>query len=229
MLEILCRHTCIFCDESTYRKLDLCVACEQKLPFLKHYCRKCAHPLIPGQIYCGNCLEDLPGAIFTTALFYYDMPIDKMIMKIKFGNNLVGAKILGEIFSDHLEIQYKNQDKPEIIIPVPLHPRRLYERGYNQALELARPLSKKLQMPIKTSLIKRIKFTSPQAQLNAKERIKNVKNSFWVEKDCNFHHVAIVEDVITTGNTVFELCRVLFAAGVKKIDIWCVAKSVLKG
>jgi ComF family protein len=229
MMDFFCKHTCIFCDTLSYRKIDLCAACESDLPTLKIYCAKCAKPLPAGQDVCGACLANsLLSAVNVTALFYYQSPVDQLIANLKFGNNLIGAKILGELLANHLYKKYQNRAKPEIIIPVPLHSSRLRERGYNQALELARPVAEKLQIPIDKFCVRRVKNTQPQARLIAKERQQNIKKAFGVIPDLNYHHVAVVDDVVTTGNTITELCKLLFGVGVKKIDVWCCAKSLFK-
>ena len=227
-MDFLCKHTCIFCDSLSHRKLDLCLACERDLPVLQNYCKRCAETLPEGQKICGSCLSDLSMQIETTALFNYSSPIDQLIINLKFRNNLIGARILGELLANHLHDQYQNKSKPEIIIPVPLYSARLRERGYNQALELSRPISKKLNIPIDKFSVKRVKNTAAQVTLSAKERQQNIKQAFSVDKKFKYNYAAIIDDVITTGNTVNELCKVLYGAGVSRIDIWCCAKSQFK-
>lgn len=225
MLSFLCKHTCVFCDASTNRKLDLCCACEHDLPFLQNSCVRCARPLPVGKKICGSCLNSSPCNINTTALFQYQSPIDQLILNLKFRDNLVSAKVLGELLGDHLSNQYLDEIRPEIIIPMPLHPMRLRERGYNQALELARPIARKLNIPIDKFSVQRIKNTTAQAKLSAKEREQNVKRAFEVTGSFKAKHVAVIDDVITTGNTVAELCNALHRSGVNKIDVWCCAKA----
>lgn len=220
--------TCILCNASSKRKLDLCLACETDLPFLKNYCMRCAHPLPEGQIICGTCLNNPEASpIRAFALFYYQAPIKQLLLSLKFNNRLVNAKILGELLANYLDDQYQNQDKPEVIIPMPLHPIRLRERGYNQALELARPIAKKLKIPIDKSSVERIKNTLAQARLPTKKRTQNIKQAFSVNKTKMKHYkyVAVIDDVITTGNTATELCKILYQEGVEKIDVWCTAKA----
>jgi len=220
--------TCILCNALSKCKLDLCAACTNDLPFLKNCCMRCAQPLPEGQTVCGACLNNpLPFLIRTFALFYYQTPIKQLMLSLKFNNCLVNAKILGELLANYLYNQYQNQDKPEMIIPVPLHPSRLRERGYNQALELARPIAKKLKIPIDKSSAKRTKNTIAQALLPAKKRAQNIKQAFDVNeaKIRHYKHVAVIDDVITTGNTATELCKILYQNGVNKIDVWCTAKA----
>lgn len=220
--------TCILCNALSDRKLDLCSACENDLPFLKNCCLRCAQSLPEGQTICGVCLNNpLPVAVQTFALFNYQAPIKQLLLSLKFNNRLVNAKILGEMLANYLDDKYKNQDKPEVIIPVPLHPARLHERGYNQALELARLVAKKLKIPIDKCSAKRIKNTLAQALLPAKKRTQNIKQGFDIDKVrvMPYKHVAVVDDVITTGNTATELCKTLYRVGINKIDVWCVAKA----
>jgi ComF family protein len=194
------------------------------LPFLKDCCIRCAQPLSEGQSVCGACLKNKPEfKVF--AMFHYKTPIDQLILGLKFNNRLVNAKILGELLASYLKEQYQNQSKPEVIIPVPLHHERLRERGYNQALELARPIAKRLKIKIDYSSVIRTKNTLAQARLSAKKRKQNIKQAFNVEKIKNYKHVAVIDDVITTGNTATELCEILYKKGIGKIDVWCCAKA----
>jgi ComF family protein len=119
---------------------------------------------------------------------------------------------------------YQNQNPPDCIIPVPLHPLRLKQRGFNQALEIARPIAKKLKIPIDTTHCLRIVATLPQAAISATARKHNIKNAFIVNPLLKAKHVAIVDDVLTTGSTVTELAQRLKKSGVQKIDIWCCAR-----
>lgn len=219
--------TCILCNDLSNRKLDLCIACENDLPFLKNHCLRCAQPLPKEQTICGVCLNNpLPFFAQTTAIFYYKTPIKQLLLGLKFNNRLVNAKILGELLANYLYSKYQNQSKPEVIIPVPLHPARLRERGYNQALELAHPIAKKLKIKIDKSIAERVKNTLAQALLPAKKREQNMKRAFEISmvKLRPYKHVAVIDDVITTGNTTTELCKILYQKGINKIDVWCVAK-----
>lgn len=224
MLRFLFKHLCIFCDDLTNRKLDLCVGCEKDLPFLENCCIKCAQKLPADQMICGSCLNDFSN-ITTKVLFEYQIPVDQIILNFKFHDGLIKGNVLSVLFAEHLDVQYKNEIKPELIIPVPLHKSRLRKRGYNQALEIARPIAKRLNIPIDKCSVIRSKSTKAQATLPLKERKQNIKNAFQIKKNLEARYVAIVDDVITTGNTVKELCKVLQKAGVVKIDIWCLAKS----
>lgn len=186
----------------SYRDQDLCKSCEADLPWI-----------------------DTPLSDNVIAVFYYQYPIDHLISALKFANKLIYAKVLGELMAKKLVDSYKCGSLPEVIITVPLHKHRLRERGYNQALELARPISKQLNIPINFSSCVRVKHTEAQTLIPAKQRQKNVKNVFAVDKNFSAQHVAIIDDVITTGSTIRELSKVLLQSGVSRIDVWCCAKT----
>lgn len=223
--------TCLLCGATTKRDIDLCFACEQDLPWLTNVCTGCSLPL-PEQtpsIHCGNCLKNPPPFNKVLALFSYANPIDKFITNLKFHNRLVYAKLLGTLLANKIEAVYSNEKLPECIIPVPLHRNRLIERGFNQAVELARPIKQKLKTPLDIVSCQRIRNTSAQTQLPASQRHNNIKNAFTFNPTLPLRHVALLDDVMTTGHTIIELCYILRYAGVEKIDVWCCARTNLIG
>ena len=122
-------------------------------------------------------------------------------------------------------IKHRKSNLPECIIPVPLHPQRLRVRGFNQALELARIIAKQLNIPLNYSLCQRDKSTPFQSGLSAKQRKQNLKNAFIVTKPHAYKHVAIFDDVVTTGTTVNELAKQLKNSGVETIEVWAIART----
>lgn len=119
----------------------------------------------------------------------------------------------------------KNTPLPDIIVPMPLHTRRLRERGFNQAVELSRPISKHLNIPLCTDTCSRIKNTPAQATLPWKERQKNMRNAFACHRDLSGQKIAIVDDVMTTGSTLNELAQVLRNQGAIEVYGWIIARS----
>ncbi len=204
-------HTCILCHYPTGINRDLCEAC-----FL-------ALPIIPqGNAGCANIYTDA-----SFALFSYESPLTKLIMDLKFQQRLINAQILGELMAEAIQNHwYKNKTLPSLILPVPLHAKRLRERGYNQALELSRPIARALKIPIDVKSCLRIKQTEAQATLAADERAQNMKNAFRIQRDLTGHHVAILDDVTTTGQTLMEFSQTVKEAGASQIDIWCCAKTL---
>jgi ComF family protein len=126
----------------------------------------------------------------------------------------------------YLEQYYKTQPKPDAIIPIPLHHSRLKERGYNQAAEIARPIARSLRIPCKVDYCLRIKQTAAQSLLSINERKHNVTRAFTLARPLPYKHIAVIDDIITTGNTVREFCRTLrqHTTGLR-IDVWSVART----
>ena len=134
------------------------------------------------------------------------------------------AKILARLFTDSLN----ERARPELLIPMPLHKKRLRRRGFNQSLELARLISKETGIPVNAHACQRTRHTQPQSTLPAKEKKNNVKNAFAVNQLIETRHVTIVDDVMTSGHTANELARVLKLAGVEQVDIWVMARAATK-
>ena len=218
--------TCILCGLPSGRAADICVECEAELPWIMNACYCCGQELDNFENICGCCLRKKPAFDRTIAPFHYQTPIDNFITTLKFGNKLIYAKILGELMISKLTCHYQELHLwPEIIIPVPLHHKRLCERGFNQSLEITRPISKKLKIPIDFKSCYRTENTKAQTQISCKERQKNLINAFAVKRDFHAKHIAIIDDVMTTGSTMGELSKILRQHGVQIIDIWCCART----
>lgn len=219
-------HTCILCGSRKCTHLDLCDDCQKDMPFLQDVCSQCAQPIAYSEnIICGKCLNDPPPFTTTIALYSYNNPIDYLITQLKFHNKLLYANILGKLLARKLQLHYQSLPKPSIIIPVPLHVKRLKERGYNQALEIAKPIAKILNIPIDKCSCIRAKNTEMQATLAARNRAVNVKKAFAIRKKLEYKYVAVLDDVVTTGHTITEFCQILRNNGVAKIDVWCCARA----
>lgn len=230
MTDWLLPHACVLCGGYSTRQQDLCKSCFTDLPHLNSACSRCARPFLAGeqQLLCGICINETPFFDCTHALYFYQFPITRLIMDLKFGNALMNARILGELLADKIQaVWYAEKSLPEALIPLPLHHNRIKQRGFNQALEISRPVAKRLKLPLLYDHCVRIKHTAAQATLPAKERLQNVKNAFAITQNLSYEHIAILDDVITTGHTIMEFCRVLKQAGAKRIDVWCCARPIL--
>lgn len=215
---------CVLCGSRAIKEYDLCLACAAELPRPATACHRCALPLSDPGI-CGRCLRKTPGFDSTYAVFHYAPPVDFLIQRLKFNRKLNYARLLGSLMAVELSKRYSVADElPEAIIPVPLFPSRLRSRGYNQALELARPIANQLDIPIDYKSCTRTRETVMQSDLPAKLRRRNVKGAFQT-RSIDADYVAIIDDVMTTGYTVDELARVVRSSGVKKIDIWICARA----
>jgi ComF family protein len=219
---------CIFCLAPLSSSKALCASCQANLPILSQLCARCAQflgPYYPTNAICGQCLLHPPPYAVTHVLFPYVEPIMQMIIKLKFQGDLHMAKLFAQLMIEAIQQQwYTHTTKPDLILPVPLHPNRLRERGFNQALEIARPIAKQLGIPLGTQLVLRHKDTLAQSGLSARERKRNIKNAFSTRHHFQEMHIAILDDVMTTGQTVSEIAKLLHQNGAKRIDIWCCAR-----
>ena len=223
--------SCVLCDSSVSRAISLCESCENDLPTLKNACKQCGLPLSAAKennVVCGHCLQTSTSIDYTLCLYHYQAPMDYLITTLKYKQQLSHAAILGHLLLDQLKHQ-SLEDLPDCIIPVPLHKNRLVKRGFNQSLEIVRPVSKYFDIPIDVKSIFRKKQTLAQTDLNAVQRKKNVKGCFEIptKDSLNYHHVVIVDDVVTTGSTINEMAKQLKRSGVQKVGVWSIARAVL--
>jgi len=226
---------CELCGNSTRNSVSLCAACEKDLPFLLDVCKHCGIELQgpDGKTVCGQCLQKLPYVDYTISLFHYETPVDYMISELKYRQALSYASILGSLLLKKINNQKVTGSYPDVLLPVPLHLKRLKKRGFNQSLEIAKVLSKGLNIPINTSLVKRVINTQAQMDLNAQQRRKNIQGCFKIETKANksdqlVEHIVIVDDVVTTASTVNELAKLLKDHGVKTVGVWSVARAILR-
>jgi len=215
---------CQLCGQRGDVRRDLCTACAAEFARNRVCCGRCALPLEVAAPLCGECLEHAPPFASATAAFVYGHPLDLLMARLKFGHSLAAGRVLSELWIDALRAE--PPPLPRALIPVPLHIDRLRERGYNQALELARPLAMALKIPLRDDLLARARATSAQSNLDAVERRKNLRGAFSVAQDAGLPaHVAVVDDVMTTGATLRECARTLLRAGAERVDVWVLARA----
>ena len=142
---------------------------------------------------------------------------------MKFHDQVSLAKLLGKLWIQYL--LKNNIELPDCILPVPLHPKRLKARGFNQALEIAKPIGQYFKIPIDTTSCIKIKNTKAQSSLTAKKRRHNMKNAFALSHQIKYKHIVIIDDVMTTGQTISEIANLLKLNGAEKIEAWCCARA----
>lgn len=219
--------SCLLC-EAPASHWALCSGCLQDLPWNLHACERCAIPLPEELLLCGECRPRPPPQQMAIAPLRYVFPVDSLIAGLKYHRQLAHTPVLSGALLE--AIQAADRPLPQLILPVPLHPRRLAERGYNQALEIARPLAKAFGLPLETRLVSRARHTRAQRTLDARARQHNLAQVFDVSTQRlaalgHPTHVAIVDDVLTTGATVGAMASLLQRHGVTDIDVWCVART----
>lgn len=232
---ILCRQTVseFAVNESVVNKhVEVCLDCFNSLPFNKTCCMSCALPLaedINENVLCGRCIKKSPIFDYCYSLFRYEDEVINLVHQLKFAEKISYARTIGEMLLTMLqdELQAK-QGYPECLIPVPLHKSRLKQRGFNQSIEIARVLAKKLEIPIEYDAVMRQRKTTTQTGLNAKQRQQNIKGAFCAVDKINYKHVLIIDDVVTTGSTVNELARVLKKNKVERVGVLSIARAPIK-
>lgn len=221
-------YRCIGCNAPSDSSSDLCSACRALLPPLENACICCAEPLSasPQNLLCAKCLTRPPAFDRVHALWRYEGVIPHFIGQLKFHRRLAIAHVFGKQLASTVQTYYQTAATiPDAILPVPLHKARLRIRGFNQALELARPVAKILNRPLLTNHCIRIRNTAEQAQLSLPEREKNLKNSFIVTNPLRFQRLIVIDDVVTTTHTVNALSAVLKKQGITQVDVWCCART----
>lgn len=212
---------CFLCH--AYSDKVICPKCQQDLPHrhsVKH-CGQCGIPLLK-EGYCIRCIKMQPAFHHTYYCLYYHYPLKPIIHATKYYNDLVMLSYLGKFMCESI-----HADLPDVFVPVPLHPRRLKERGYNQSLILANILGRYHQVPVDIHISQRIKYTESQARLSPDNRYKNVQNAFKVKTPLPkaWQHIVLVDDVMTTGNTANALAKEFKKAGARQVDVWVLARA----
>lgn len=223
LLQHLLPDYCALCKmQST---ANICNGCQQDYlmdPF--HRCLQCALPL-PTDMdkRCGTCLKETPYFDTTLVAIQYEAPVDSLVLGLKFGAKLSYAEIIAQQLADAILRQSKLRSAlPNLLCPVPLSRGRLVNRGFNQALEISRPLSRRLGVPLQADLLWRIKETLQQSSLHPDARHKNIQGAFTVNPRwypaIDGQHVAVIDDVMTTGTTLNEIAKTLKRHGAARVS-----------
>ena len=219
---------CLLCDERTDTSLAVCTACEFELPWLNECCQQCALPLPKTDMSCGYCLKQPPAFERVHAPWFYGFPIDTLIVRFKHNSKWPYGRLLAELLGQSLLDHFNaGNQKPDFLLPVPLSIQRLRQRGYNQAAMLAGWLSQAVAIPCHEQWLVRIQDTPAQQELDAKTRKRNLLNAFCLASDARVQgaHVALVDDVLTTGATAQSLALLLRKAGARRVDVYCLART----
>jgi len=216
---------CLLCGSAS-DDAPLCVPCRSELPALPRGCPRCAMPSPLGEV-CGVCLRHPPPFDTTLAAWPYAYPVDRLVRSLKFHGRLA----LASYFAEALAPLVARTDAVDVVIPMPLHPARLAERGFNQAAEIARrltgnPGARTPRTKLALQAASRIRRTLPQAELAFGERLRNVRGAFACAIDLGGARVAVLDDVMTTGATLGELAKVLKRAGAARVENWIVARTL---
>jgi len=214
---------CIVCSgPGIGNGIDICPSCYRHLPWNRLPCRRCATPVATLGETCARCRESAGPINTVRAPWLFEPPIDHLIRQLKFHGSLASGRLLGSLLARAMQ---RGGAKADIMIPTPLHPRRLRERGFNQALELARPVARQLAIPLCTGIVQRSRHTSMQSGLSGQERSRNVPGAFVCNADLHGKRIAVVDDVATTLATSEAIADCVAKAGCASVELWVVART----
>jgi ComF family protein len=218
---ILPAQPCVLCGSMSHDGL-WCGPCDQALPYLHTpLCPVCALPTPAGEV-CGQCLNHPPLFTNTVAVFGYSFPLDKLVQAMKYGEQLS----LAHAFARKLAQRIDQAALPDYLIPMPLHPVKLRERGFNQSLLLAAKIARDHDLKMFPDACRRMRDTPPQSTLPWNERKKNVRNTFCCDIELTGKSVALVDDVLTSGASMGALAAAVRQRGATEISAWVVARTL---
>ena len=217
-------HSCLLCGARSGVQ-SVCRACHAELPWQRQpQCPQCALPT-PGGEVCGACLKHPPAFDRTHAALTYTFPLDRLIPRLKYHGQLSIVPVLANCLSEAVTAQ----PRPDWLIPMPLHPARIRERGFNHATEIARDLARQLGLRLDATSCQRIRDTPPQRGLKHDARRRNVRGAFTCSQNLEDQHIALIDDVMTTGTSLDELAATLKRAGAREVSCWVVARTLAPG
>lgn len=229
---------CLLCDSKhTLLNSPLCSYCHEQLPWNLDNCISCALPLAPTtlilapnaqanpQTYiCAYCQKRPFSFEQTRCLWRYEHPVDWLISRMKYQQDLSATKLLCSLFAQHFTAQLPSQNRPDVITAVPQHWRRQLSRGIHQADLLGREISRQSGISF-LRLSKKKRHTATQQGLTRRQREHNLQGAFSVTATVKGLRIALVDDVMTTGATAEELSRCFLASGALAIDVYCLART----
>jgi len=246
-LSTLRQRYCLLCSEpcenqpqnkstSPSRIVRICQPCIEDLPWNDLACTICALPLsnifinpnlLNSKHICGECFKHQAPFERVVSVFRYDFPIDSLIQKIKYQHQRYWLKSLSTLLAIKIKQTYLPNELPEILIPIPLHPRKKRIRSYNQAEIISQYLSHQLGINSHNKILIKTKLTESQTSLSKKDRAKNLKGSLMLNKKAEVRgkYIAIIDDVITTRATTELATKILIKAGATRVDIWSIART----
>lgn len=218
----LWRQNCVLCAADAGQSA-LCTSCLEALPRLSaHVCPICAITVPDGNTSCGSCLQHPPAFEHTWAAYTYSFPLNRLVHTFKYHHQF---SLIDTLTQPLIEMAALRDMLPDALLPMPMHPQRLRDRGYNQAHLLAQHLSRSLHIPLLTEACQRTRATIEQAHLSSKQRADNLRGAFFCRAEVKSLRIAIVDDVMTSGSSTQQLALSLREAGASAIECWVIARA----
>ena len=212
---------CVLCHHYHQDAFAVCRPCATLLVRIEHGCSTCRLPLMDEQVLqCGRCIKKKPAFDKVLSRYSYEEPLRTLLHEFKYQEALCLRTFMVELMLEALPTAYQ----PNCLVPVPMHHKRLRERGFNQAAELAKLLSKRIKVPLDLTLCEKIINTAAQVNLNSKQRVRNLQKAFIANRN-NHQHITLIDDLLTTGSTANALAIALKKQGVARVDVWCLART----
>lgn len=212
---------CLGCGIPITPDAYFCDHCVESLARVTNPCSCCGQPNPTLDKLCPACLHQPPAWQVMIAPLLYQGATRNMIHRFKFAEH----PELAEALVHHLVGCYRHRPV-QALLPVPLHDSRLLERGFNQSLEIAAALSRRLDIPLQSHALHRIRATESQSGLSLNQRKKNLTRAFSYQPAQNYPAVAVIDDVITSGSTMSEICKLLRHNGIGHIEVWSLARAL---
>lgn len=210
---------------------DLCADCEAEIPVVPDPCRRCG---LPRQAVAGDAAEgcarcralELPYSR-CMAPWAYEFPVTQLVQALKYEGALANARVFGTRLAAQALRQEDRSWQAALVVPMPLHPSRLVERGFNQSHEIARVVSRLLDLRLASQGLRRVRRTAPQVGLSRRERAGNLSGAFAADSNIVAgKHIVLIDDVVTTGSTATEAVSTLWAASAQSVEVWAVARAL---
>lgn len=214
---------CLLCGSEGFGYLDICHACYQEWPDNINPCPRCALPWSDG--LCATCSTTPPPWQIAVIPFRYVPPAVTLIAELKYRDRFMAARILGHLLYERYEHACGSASRPQLLVPVPLHYSKQRRRGFNQSCVIARHMAACLGVQLAPRVLWRNEATPSQVGLSGAARRRNVQGAFAASPAVQSRHVALFDDVVTTGATVVAATAALLAAGAARVDLWAVARS----
>jgi ComF family protein len=234
LTDLIAPPVCVLCGGDGQRLdepwgLDLCKWCEEACTPVPDPCPHCGESAAASGI-CASCQRMQHSFDATFSLFRYEEPVDLLITNLKFRHELAPARVMGMLFARAL--RRASRPLPQCLIPMPLHASRFRERGFNQTAEIARHLAPRLRdaagnkLAVRGDLLHRVRATAAQSELDATARAANLQGAFCAGGGVMPAHVAVLDDVMTTGHTAAAAATALKLAGCRRVEIWACARAL---
>jgi len=213
---------CLFCGAAS--DSAACAACVDALPRIARPCPRCGLAL-EERGPCGRCVQRVPPFDAVAARFAYRFPIDRAVLRFKFAGDLAMGRWLALELAAHVE----GRERPQLLVAPPTTRERLARRGFDPALEVARRIGRRLGVKCDPGAVARLRDTAHQPGLTRRSRRANLRGAFRCTRDLRGLHVAVVDDVVTSGATAEAMAIALREAGAARVEVWAVARTPQPG